>query len=66
MWRQTRSQRGVGFVLRRYPDHSLLDFCDEVNASLVIGDENPLREPRVWRERRQRSCASRSGRSMPT
>src|SRR6516165_3965942 len=34
-------QRGIGFVLRRYPDHSLLDFCDEVKASLVIGDENP-------------------------
>jgi len=44
-------ERGVGFALRRYPDHSLLDFCDEVNASLVVGDENPLREPRVWRER---------------
>jgi deoxyribodipyrimidine photo-lyase len=42
--------RGIGFVLRRYPDHSLLDFCDEVRASLVIGDENPLREPRRWRE----------------
>src|SRR5215471_14813637 len=33
-------ERGIGFVLRRYPDHSLLDFCDEVRASLVIGDEN--------------------------
>lgn len=44
-------KRGIGFVLRRYPDHSLLDFCDEVNASLVVGDENPLREPRRWRER---------------
>ena len=44
-------KRGIGFVLRRYPDHSLLDFCEEVNASLVVGDENPLREPRLWRER---------------
>jgi deoxyribodipyrimidine photo-lyase len=42
--------RGVGFVLRRYPDHSLLKFCEEVKASIVIGDENPLREPRHWRE----------------
>src|SRR5271169_3248347 len=42
--------RGIGFVLRRYPEHSLLKFCDEVRASLVIGDENPLREPRHWRE----------------
>ncbi len=42
--------RGIGFLLRRYPEHSLLKFCDEVKASLVIGDENPLREPRHWRE----------------
>ncbi len=43
-------RRGIGFVLRRYPDHSLAKFCDEVKASLVVGDENPLREPRHWRE----------------
>ncbi len=43
-------KRGIGFVLRRYPDHSLVKFCDEVKASLVIGDENPLREPNHWRE----------------
>ncbi|MDT8070017.1 MAG: deoxyribodipyrimidine photo-lyase [Terriglobia bacterium] len=43
-------KRNVGFVLRRYPDHSLLKFCDEVKAALVVGDENPLREPRAWRE----------------
>jgi deoxyribodipyrimidine photo-lyase len=43
-------KRGVGFVLRAYPQHSLLKFCDEANASIVIGDENPMREPRHWRE----------------
>jgi deoxyribodipyrimidine photo-lyase len=43
-------ERGVGFVLRRCPEHSVLKFCDEVKASLVIGDENPLREPNHWRE----------------
>ena len=43
-------ERGIGFVLRRCPEHSLLKFCDEVKASLVIGDENPLREPEHWRE----------------
>jgi deoxyribodipyrimidine photo-lyase len=43
-------KRGIGFVLRAYPEHSLLKFCREVKASLVIGDENPLREPRHWRE----------------
>ncbi|HKD86731.1 MAG TPA: deoxyribodipyrimidine photo-lyase [Terriglobales bacterium] len=43
-------ERGIGFVLRRYPDHSLLKFCEEIKASLVIGDENPMREPRHRRE----------------
>ncbi len=43
-------KRGIGFVLRRYPEHSLVRFCDEVKASLVVGDENPLREPNHWRE----------------
>ncbi len=43
-------KRGIGYVLWRYPDHSLLQFCDEVKASLVIGDENPMREPDHWRE----------------
>src|SRR5271167_3439400 len=43
-------KRGVRFVLRTFPEHSLLKFCDEVAASIVIGDENPMREPRHWRE----------------
>jgi deoxyribodipyrimidine photo-lyase len=43
-------RRGIGFVLRRYPEHSLVKFCDEVKASLVVGDENPMREPKHWRE----------------
>lgn len=37
-------RRRVGFVLRRYPEHGLLKFCDEVRPCLIIGDENPLRE----------------------
>jgi deoxyribodipyrimidine photo-lyase len=41
--------RGVGFVLRSYPDHSLLKFCQEVRPAIVIGDENPMREPEQWR-----------------
>lgn len=44
------AKRNVGFVLRRYPDHSLLKFCDEVRPALVVGDENPMREPERWRE----------------
>jgi deoxyribodipyrimidine photo-lyase len=43
-------ERGIGFVLRRYPEHSLVKFCEEVKASLVVGDENPMREPCHWRE----------------
>ncbi len=44
-------KRGIGFVLRRYPDHRLLKFCDEVRPALVVSDENPMREPEHWRER---------------
>ncbi len=43
-------KRGIGFVLRVWPDHRLTKFCEEVRASIVIGDENPLREPGRWRE----------------
>ena len=41
--------RGVGFVLRRHPDNSLEAFLEEVQAALLIGDENPCREPERWR-----------------
>jgi deoxyribodipyrimidine photo-lyase len=43
--------RRVGFVLRAYPKHGLLKFCEEVRAAIVIGDENPMREPEHWRMR---------------
>jgi deoxyribodipyrimidine photo-lyase len=43
------SRRNVGFVLRRYPEHSLLKFCEQVKPALVVGDENPMREPEGWR-----------------
>lgn len=43
------AKRNIGFVLRCYPEHSLLRFCEEVKAALVIGDENPMREPEAWR-----------------
>jgi deoxyribodipyrimidine photo-lyase len=42
--------RNIGLALRRYPEHSLTHFCDEVKPALVVGDENPLREPNHWRE----------------
>ncbi|HEX5434758.1 MAG TPA: deoxyribodipyrimidine photo-lyase [Candidatus Angelobacter sp.] len=47
---QGLQDRGIGFVLRRYPDHHLVKFCEEVRPALVVGDENPLREPRKWRQ----------------
>jgi deoxyribodipyrimidine photo-lyase len=43
------AERGVGFVVRRHPDNSLEAFLEEVDAALVIGDENPCREPERWR-----------------
>lgn len=45
------AKRNVGFVLRAFPEHSLTKFCDEVRAAIVIGDENPMREPEHWRVR---------------
>jgi deoxyribodipyrimidine photo-lyase len=45
------AQRNIGFVLRRYPEHSLLKFCDEVKPALVTGDENPMHEPESWRHK---------------
>ena len=41
--------RGVGFILRRHLDNSLEKFLEEVNAAILIGDENPCREPERWR-----------------
>jgi deoxyribodipyrimidine photo-lyase len=43
------AERGVGFVVRRPPDNSLEVFLEEVQAALLIGDENPCREPERWR-----------------
>ncbi len=43
-------ERGVGFVVRRPPNNKLEAFLDEVRAAIVIGDENPCREPERWRQ----------------
>jgi deoxyribodipyrimidine photo-lyase len=43
------AERGVGFVVRRPPDNALERFLEEVQAAMVIGDENPCREPERWR-----------------
>ena len=44
------AERGVGFVVRRPTDGDTLEaFIDEVNAAMVVGDENVCREPERWR-----------------
>lgn len=43
------AERGVGFVVRRAPDNSLEAFLEEVQAAMLIGDENAAREPERWR-----------------
>ena len=42
--------RGVGFVLRRHPYEDHLRFFADVHAVIVVGDENPMREPERWRQ----------------
>jgi deoxyribodipyrimidine photo-lyase len=43
------AERGVGFLVRRSPKSSLEAFLEEVKAAILIGDENPCREPERWR-----------------
>ena len=43
--------RGAAFVFRPFPDHSLWKFCEEVKPCLVVGDENPMREPEARRQK---------------
>ncbi len=42
--------RNAGWVLRRWPDHEPDRFCEQVQPCLVVGDENPMREPERWRK----------------
>lgn len=42
--------RGVGFVMRRAPHCDHLEFFADVQPSLVVGDENPMRAPEQWRQ----------------
>jgi deoxyribodipyrimidine photo-lyase len=43
-------QRQVGFIVRRPPKNSLEALLTAVGAAMVIGDENPCREPERWRK----------------
>ena len=47
--REDARERGVEFVVRRPPENRLDAFLEEVQAALLIGDENPCREPERWR-----------------
>lgn len=44
-------RRGAAFVLRIDRPARIDTFAREVNAALVIGDENPLRETEAWRQK---------------
>ena len=44
-------RRGVALVVRIGEDDAVLGFAAEAGAALVVGDENPLREPERWRRR---------------
>src|SRR5271156_6751446 len=44
------TERNVSFVVRRPPDNSLDALLKELSAAMVIGDENPCREPERWRK----------------
>jgi deoxyribodipyrimidine photo-lyase len=42
--------RNVRFVLRNAPREDRLQFFRDVDAAIVVGDENPMRVPAGWRE----------------
>jgi deoxyribodipyrimidine photo-lyase len=44
------ADRNVSFVVRRPPGNSLEALLKEVGAAMVVGDENPCREPERWRK----------------
>ncbi len=46
--------RGIGFLLRRSPQHSLQRVCEDLHPALVVGDENPLRGPESRRQQASR------------
>ncbi len=43
------AERNVSFIVRRPPDNKLDQLVEELGAAMVIGDENPMREPERWR-----------------
>lgn len=47
--------RNIAFIMRRDPHDSIEQLLDDTGAVLLVGDENPLRDPERWRK----SVASR-------
>jgi len=45
------AERNINFVMRRAPHESHEKLFADVEAAMVIGDENPMREPERWRRR---------------
>jgi deoxyribodipyrimidine photo-lyase len=43
------AKRNISFVMRRAPHESHERLLADVDAAMVIGDENPMREPERWR-----------------
>jgi deoxyribodipyrimidine photo-lyase len=43
------AERNIAFVMRRAPDCSHEELFADVRAAMVIGDENPMRVPELWR-----------------
>jgi len=41
--------RNIAFVMRRAPQESHQKLLADADAAIVIGDENPMREPERWR-----------------
>ena len=41
--------RGIGFVTRYAPHEDHMQFFADVQAAMVLGDENPMRVPEQWR-----------------
>ncbi len=48
-------RRGIGFLLRRSPEHSLPRLCEELRPAFIVGDENPLRAAESGRQRAART-----------
>lgn len=44
------AERNISFIVRRPPGNSLDNLLQEVNAAILIGDENSCREPEHWRQ----------------